>query len=92
MSGSQNKRGERKGSRTSLSKKAIRATKAVRIPQEGCQVSLRVRGLTTQHIGSSSVELAVDKLSMTNTTHGWKLEMERQIFLFISNRPDGVSM
>ena len=40
VSGSVNKRGERKGSRTSLSKKAIRATKAVRIPQEGCHVSL----------------------------------------------------
>lgn len=92
MSGSETKRGERKGSRTSLSKKAIKATKAVRIPQEGCQVSLQVdfpraSAMRLKSPGSRSLNCRA-----VCETHGWKLEMERQIFLLTSNRPDGVSM
>lgn len=61
MSEGGNKKGERKRSRTSLSKNAIKATKAVRIPQEGCQVSLRVTPpVTHQQVGSTFADLLTE--------------------------------
>ena len=63
------------------------ASSAVRMPQLGCHVSLRADERGRQlNLEGGGRERELPR------TYGWKLEMERQIFLLTSKRPDGVSM
>lgn len=48
-----------------------------------------MRAATTHCVGTSGVSLVQ---RFRKGTHGWKEEMLRQMGLFVSNRPEGVSM
>lgn len=73
-----------------MSKNAMRASNAVRTPQDGCHVSLHV--YSGNLVSTRAQRCARRRATQERQTHGWKLEMDRQIFLLTSKRPDGVSM